>query len=107
MPRKNKKYRVKIQKEAIRDVDRIIGWIAEKSRPKARSFLKKLQAKILSLGEFPERGVRARLLESSGESPIVRWVEFKKHLIFYSVQADTVFILHVTGPGQDWLRLFL
>jgi plasmid stabilization system protein ParE len=107
MPRKSRKYRIRIQKEAVREVERIVSWIAEGSPRSAGSFLKGLRSKILDLSAYPERGARARLLEASGAPPIIRWIEFKKYLIFYAVEGSKVFVLHVTAPGQDWMRLFV
>jgi plasmid stabilization system protein ParE len=105
MPRKSKKYRIRIQREAILEIDRIAGRIAEKSFRSAASFLKGLRMKISSLGNYPDRGARVRLLEDASGSPVIRWIEFKRHLVFYAVDGIKVIVLHVTAPGQDWLRL--
>ncbi len=107
MPKKTRRYRVQIQDEVVDDLDRIYSFIFEDSPSRARNFVRSLQKKILSLATLPRRGSRALLLEDDECPGEVRFVEHRGYLIFYTFDEKEVIVLHVTSPGQDWVRLFL
>ena len=107
MPRENKVFQVNMRREAVDDLDEIRRFIQNDSFARARSFLSALKWKILGLKRFPHRGSRARLLGLNVKDPEIRFSEYKGYLMFYVVEGNVVTVLHVSGPGQDWMRLFL
>jgi plasmid stabilization system protein ParE len=102
---KSKAYTVRIQRQAIDELDQIYRIISEDYPSRAKSFLKGLKTKILGLKKFPLRGSRAKILESKGIKTEIRFIEHKKYLIFYVVEKE-VTVLHVSAPGRDWMRFF-
>ncbi len=100
-------YRVRIQQEAVDDLDKIYRYVFQDSPLRAKAYIKNLKVKILSLRDFPRRGSRARLLEGRAVREEIRFIEHKGYLVFYTIDKREVIILHVTGPGQNWIRLFL
>lgn len=106
MSKKSPRYRVKIQDEAVDELDRIYSFICEDSASRARSFLRALKSGIFSLRELPRRGTRVQLLEDETSPGEVRFLEHRGYLIFYTTDEKEVTVLHVTGPGQNWMRLF-
>lgn len=105
--RKVPRYRVSIQEEAVDDLDRIYSFISQDSPGRAKRFVRELRRRILSLGNMPTRGARVPLLEGDKQSGQIRFIEHQGYLIFYTLHQREVIVLHVTGPGQDWMRLFL
>lgn len=105
--RKTYRFRVSIQEEAIDDLDRIYAFVFRDSPSRARKFIRQLQKKILSLRDLPRRGSRVPLLEYDEQTGQIRFIEHQGYLIFYTVHQKEVLVLHVTGPGQDWMQLFL
>lgn len=103
----SKKYRVKIQKEAVDDIDQIYRFIAQDKSSAARKFSAELKKKILGLSIFPTRGSPCRLFDQGHAFNDLRFVTHQGYLIFYEVKENEVLILHVTGPGQDWMNLFM
>jgi plasmid stabilization system protein ParE len=103
----SKRYRIRIQKEAVDELDQIYRYIFKESPSHAKGFVKDLKRKILSLKMFPYRGSRAHLLEDQEDLKEVRFLEHKEYLIFYVVEEAEVTILHIAGPGQNWVDLFL
>jgi plasmid stabilization system protein ParE len=101
------RYRVKIQDEVVDELDSIYSFIFEDSPSRAKGFIRSLQKKILNLREWPLRGRRVQLLEGKGSPGKIRFVEHKGYLIFYTLHQKEVIVLHVTGPGQNWMQLFL
>lgn len=100
------RYRVKIQDEALDELDAIYSFICQDSAANAKNFVRLLKNKILKLTEFPHRGTRIKLLEDEDSKGEIRFIEYKGYLIFYTILQKEVIVLHVTGPGQDWMRLF-
>ena len=107
MPKKSKLFQVRIQRGAIDDLDDIYRLIHDDSPSRAKSFLFALKRKIQSLSKFPYRGSRARILDLGEKAPEIRFLEHKNYLIFYVIEGPVVTVLHVTRPGQDWVKLFL
>lgn len=100
-------FRVKIQQEAIDDLDQIFRFIRQDSPARAKEFVKALQKKVMGLGQFPRRGSRAKILEN--EENKIRFVEYKGYLIFYTLNEKdtTVIVLHFAAPGKNWVDFFL
>ncbi len=107
MPKKSRIFQIRIQRLAVDDLDRIYSFIHRDSPNRARRFLAALKQKILSLRRFPYRGSRARILDLGERTPEIRFLEHQDHLIFYVIKGPSVIVLHVTHPGQDWVKLFL
>lgn len=101
-----KNFQVKIQQEAIDELDELYRFIFTDSPRRARQFLKKLQNKILSLKVFPRRGSRAMLLEDSESVNEIRFLEYQGYLLFYTIDDKAVTVLHIAGPGQNWVEFF-
>ncbi len=89
------------------ELDEIYRFIQQSFPGRAKSFLKALQNKILSLKKFPHRGSRAKILEEQEEGYEVRFIEYKHYLIFYTVDEKKVNILHLAGPGENWVKWFV
>ncbi len=100
----SKKYRVRIQKEAVDELDRLYHHISKEFPTRARSFLKQLKGKILSLKNFPSRGSRAKILEEQDLE--IRFIDYKGQLILYTIHEKEVVVLHISGPGQNWMEVF-
>jgi toxin ParE1/3/4 len=67
----------------------------------ADKFISKIDARVLSLSKFPERGVLRDDLKKG-----LRMLAEGKYLIFYRVHARRVEIIHVTHGAQDLTRHF-
>ena len=98
-------YRVRFQAEAIDELDRIYQFIYADSLARTRRFMAALKKQILDLKHLPQRGTRARLLETPASDTEIRFIEYKGYLIFYTIDKTDVVVLHCAGPGQDWLLL--
>lgn len=102
MPRK---FIVWIQREAIAELGQIHAYLHRQAPHVAVKFLAALRKKILSLKMFPYRGTQVKMLAQPKDKNIPRFVEYNGYLIFYKVEQNTVFVLHIAGPGQDWMQL--
>lgn len=100
-------FQVKIQQDAIDELDQIFRFIRQDSPARAKEFVKALQKKVMSLKQFPRRGSRAKILEN--DEIEVRFLEYKGYLVFYtfSEKERTVIVLHFASPGQNWVDFFL
>ncbi|MBI4373510.1 MAG: type II toxin-antitoxin system RelE/ParE family toxin [Deltaproteobacteria bacterium] len=83
------------------------SFIFENSPSRAKGFVRSLQKRILNLRDLPRRGSRVKLLEDTEIPGEIRFIEHQAYLIFYTINKNEIVVLHVAGPGQDWLRLFL
>lgn len=104
MRRPARLYLVRIQEEAVQELDSLYRRIFNDAPRRARSFVKQLQKKIFSLRKFPRRGSRVKLLEDSKEE--IRFLEHQGYLIFYTIIQKNVTVLHIAWPGQNWSDLF-
>jgi plasmid stabilization system protein ParE len=102
-----KGYRIRIQQEAIDELDEIYRYIFRDSPTHARIHIRNLKNKIRSLRTFPRRGSRARLLEDHERLVEIRFIGYKGYLVFYTIDKNEVIILHISSPGQNWIDLFL
>ncbi len=101
-----KGYRVRIQQEAIDELDRLYRFILRDSKTRAAKFIQELKKTVLSLKHFPRRGTRAHILEKPEMAQEIRFLNYKGYVLFYALNKNEVLVLHVTGPGQDWVALF-
>lgn len=107
MSKKVARYQLKIQDEAVDELDRIYSFICEGSTLQAKKFLGSLKKKILGLRDLPRRGTRVKLLEDHATPAELRFIEHNGYLIFYTIDKKAVIVVHITGPGQDWIRLLI
>ena len=98
------KFKIHIQQEAIDELDHIYQYFFNEAPRSARSFVANLKKRILCLKNLPYRGTRVRILENSKNKREIRFIEYKKYLIFYTVTERDVTILHLAGPGQNWIH---
>lgn len=98
-----KKFKVRITEEAVDDLDRLYRYIVKDGVVRARKFIGELKKKIHDLRNLPKRGALCHLFTGSQ----IRFLSHRGYLIFYEIEDNEVFILHITGPGQDWMSLFL
>ncbi len=104
MPRK---FTVRIQREAAAELDHIYAYLYRQAPHAAVKFLMTLKKKVLTLRSFPYRGTQVRLLAHPKDKIVPRFIEHNGYLIFYKVEQNIVFVLHIAGPGQDWIQLLI
>ena len=97
-----KKFRVQISVKAKQDLIGIWHSIAEQSALRADRFLQKLDSRIDSLVEFPDRGTdRTEVAKNA------RVLVEGKYLIFYRKTSKDVEVLRVVYGGMDLSSLEL
>jgi toxin ParE1/3/4 len=94
-------FRVILLPRAKRDIKTLWFDIAYDNFAAADKFIAKIDARVLSLSKFPERGVLRDDLKKG-----LRMLVEGKYLIFYLVHAGRVEIVHVTHGAQDLTRHF-
>ncbi len=99
-------YKVTLKQGAFDDLDKIYQFISQDSPVRAKQFLSRLQKQISALKKFPFRGSSLSLLGPELAQRI-RYISYQGYMVFYEITAADVRVLHITGPGQDWLRHFL
>jgi toxin ParE1/3/4 len=92
---------VHISAEAERELEEIGNYIARDNPLRAISFLDQLRAKCLGLAAFPERFP----LVPRYEPQRVRHRVHGNYLIFYRVEAEAVFILHILNAAMDYAAI--
>jgi toxin ParE1/3/4 len=92
---------VEITAEAERDLETIGDRIARDNPARAVSFIDELRAACLGLADFPKRFPVVPRYEQHG----VRHRVHGNYLIFYSVEADKVVVLHVLHGATEYSRL--
>jgi plasmid stabilization system protein ParE len=100
-----KKFKVQFQPSAVDDLDRLYQFISFDKPNAARKFISVLKKKVFDLAYFPRRGALCRFPGSVGKE--VRFISHKGYLIFYTLTDLKVIVLHLTGPGKNWLALFV
>ena len=97
-------YDVELSFRAERDLDRILGWIAERSPQGARNWLQRWKEVRRFLSERPES---CRLApESEDHEEEIRHIVFKtrqgrKYRALFVIRGNCVFVTNLRGPGQD------
>lgn len=98
------KLRVSLLRQAERDVDGILAWIGERSRSGAATWHRRWWQVLDSLSETADGcGLTP---EDEDHTIDIRQIIFKtrrgnKYRALFTIQGDTVYIMHVRGPGQD------
>jgi toxin ParE1/3/4 len=82
--------KVRYTETALAEVDQILSYIAERNRAAANAVRARIEATVAALGETPE------MAQKSDEPGVRRMlVGSYPYLIFYTIHADEVVILHV------------
>lgn len=90
-------FQVQVAARAKRDVRKIIRWIAEHSPGQAALWHFDFLAAVDSLQNFP---ARCPVVRESAESKELRQLLFDKYRIIFSIEDETVVILHVRRQRQ-------
>ncbi len=85
------------------DLVEIVSYIAADDPTAADSFVDKMETRLESLGEFPEKGRVPR--EKSLRDMGYRYVVFKNYLIFYTLEKRTVLVHRILHGARDYLGL--
>lgn len=90
--------------EARRDLAETGDYIAFKlhNRAAARSLITKIQAAVLSLGQFPESGTP---LSFSGPHIVYRYLVCGSYMIFYHLSENAVHIDRILYGRRDYLSV--
>jgi plasmid stabilization system protein ParE len=97
-------YQVTLLPAAQRELATIYGWLANRSPQGARTWFNRFTEALLTLEENPLSFGVAPENEFTDED--VRQLIFKtkrgrRYRALFTVWGDTVYVLHVRGPGQD------
>jgi toxin ParE1/3/4 len=98
---REKPFRVILLPRAKRDIKTLWFDIASDNIAAADRLIAKIDARVLTLSKFPERGVPRGDLKKG-----LRMLVEGRYLIFYRVHANRVEIIHVTHGAQDLTRHF-
>lgn len=99
-------YRVEVLPRAQRDLRRIVSWIAERSPRGAARLLAAFEARIRELGERPARfglAAESQYVNHEIREFFFRTPRGRRYRGLFRVVGQTVEILHVRGPGQDFV----
>jgi toxin ParE1/3/4 len=94
--------RVILSEAAQSDLEAIVDWIAQDSPQRADQFGEELVARCNGIGRNPRLYPIASNIATSG----VRRRLHKGYLIFYSLIANEVKILHILNGARDYPALF-
>ena len=100
MPREYKKFTVKISLPAKHDLAEIIKYIARNNPQHARSITDRIEARINSLDQFPERGALVPELLDRNVSDFRQLIESSWKII-YRIDNDTVHILAIVDSRRN------
>ena len=97
-------YQVVLTARAERDVDGILGWLAQNSSAGAKAWYSRLQEVLEELAITIEQFDFAP--ENEDHEEAIRHLVFKtrrgkKYRVLFIIRDAQVFVLHIRGPGQD------
>lgn len=95
-------YTIIVEERAKADIRTAALWMAQFSPEKATLWHFEIEEAILSLEKMPNRCPRAR--ESQFFTQEIRHLIFGKYRILFTVEDETVRILHVRHSAQDYWR---
>ena len=98
-------YKIVIHEDAVDELDHIYQLISQDSKTNAKRFIKYLKQNILNLKKFPRRGSLCKIINHNVFNEL-RFITHNGYQIFYDIDAEIVKILHIAGPGQEWLSFF-
>ena len=90
-----------ISQQAIRDMDAISSYFAERNVEAGERFLRSLNDKCVNLRQFPNMGKSYEDLR-----PGLRGVPINGHIIFYRATEEELRILRVISGRQDFAKEF-
>lgn len=93
--------KVVITNEAQCDLETIGDYIARHNPDRARSFVRELIEKAMSLADMPRRFPLVSRYEQLG----IRSVVHGNHLVFYRVESDRMIVIHVLHGARDYQAL--
>jgi len=94
-------YKISLTNSAARDLEELDTYITQNDSPAAAEYvLGKIEEKINSLSEFPERGVYPQELSSLGIRDY-RELFFKPYRIIYRIIKNTVYIYLIVDGRRD------
>lgn len=97
-------FQVELTSRAERDLDQILGFLVSHSKRGASTWLRRWDEVVEQLTNTPENcGVAP---ENDDHEEEIRHVLFKTrrgktYRALFIIRTNTVFILHIRGPGQD------
>ena len=98
-------YKVLLTGNAARDLEELDAYITQHDSPAAAEYvLTRIEEKLNSLSEFPERGVYPQELSSLGIRDF-RELFFKPYRIIYRVVKNTVYIYLIVDSRRDMQTL--
>ncbi|MCL2044600.1 MAG: type II toxin-antitoxin system RelE/ParE family toxin [Treponema sp.] len=100
MAEKTKTYTVKVSKSAKNDIREIIKFIAKDNPMNAQNVLKKIEAKIDSLENFPERGGYVPELLKHNIKDYRQLIESPWKII-YKIDNDIVIVLVIIDSRRN------
>ena len=91
--------------DAVRDLEEIGEWLGAHDAPaKAAHVLERIEAAVLALAQFPERGARPKELLELGIHEY-RETFFKPYRIIYRVMERRVFVYLIADGRRDMQSL--
>ena len=91
--------KVRYRERALADLDEISGYLTQRSPSVAYNVLTAIHAAVADIAEHPQSARR-----TSDPSVRVKVVARYRYQIFYSIEADSVEILHVRhGARRPWV----
>jgi toxin ParE1/3/4 len=93
--------RARLSEAAERELEAIGDYIARDNPPRAATFVCDIRNACLGLGDFPNRFPVVPRYERHG----VRHRAHGDYLIFYSVGAEEVFVLHILHGARDYASI--
>jgi plasmid stabilization system protein ParE len=93
-----KKFKVAITQPAFQDLHKSYLWGCEQWGVKqAKKWLRQAKQAVYSLSAFPERHSLVSQEEQEELGTDVRQIIFQRYRILFTIQKNTVYVLHVRG----------
>jgi addiction module RelE/StbE family toxin len=87
------------KKQAINDMVNIWQYIAQDSSIQATKLIDLIEAKVVTLTQFPQMG-------REGRKPLTReWVVHENYIVIYRVKSEQIEILRVKHSAQQWPKV--
>jgi plasmid stabilization system protein ParE len=99
--------RVRISRRAERDIREIQDWIKARSIDGARNWLDALDQALAKLPRHATSSAAAAEADDLGidlRQRLFKTRRGRSYRLLFVVRDETVQVLSVRGPGQDWLR---
>ena len=101
-----RRLRVEWAEAAVRDLEEIVGYLAQESRPDAERLLRRVEDRAATLESSPARG---RTVPELTRFHMRTWRELvmRPYRLVYRIEADTVIVLAVFDARRDLEDLLL